>query len=199
MRMLVVALRIPVRVQDMGNLPAHMPQVMVANHASYIDGLFLLAALPRQISFVVKRELERNFFVRIFLRAIDSEFVERFDQHGSVESADRLAILARQGRSFLFFPEGTFTRNPGLAPFHLGAFMVATHANIPVVPVSIRGTRSMMRDGQWLPRFGCIDIYIGAPIVPPSSGDPFSAAITMRDAAREHILAHCGEPELSAS
>jgi hypothetical protein len=55
----------------------------------------------------------------------------------------------------------------------------------------------MLRDGQWLPRRGPIVITIGSPVVRPAfAPDDFAAAVALRDAARTHILAHCGEPDI---
>ena len=59
----------------------------------------------------------------------------------------------RRAGSIVFFPEGTFTRRMGLSEFFLGAFKVASDAGLPVVPGVIRGTRTMLRGDQWLPRW----------------------------------------------
>jgi hypothetical protein len=67
-----------------------------------------------------------------------------------------------------------------------------------VPPAAIRGTRAMLRYGQWLPRKGSIAVAIGRPAFPPArtlAPDQFLAAVALRDAARVHILAHCGEPD----
>jgi hypothetical protein len=54
----------------------------------------------------------------------------------------------------------------------------------------------MLRAGQWLPRHGAIAVTIGSPVFPASSAaDAFTAAVALRDMARAHILAHCGEPD----
>ena len=184
----------PLRVQGLDHLP-HGPCVIVANHASYLDGIILTAVLPGEFSFVAKREFTANFIADVFLHHIGAEFVERFELTRGVEDARQLAHTARQGRRLVFFPEGTFTRTPGLLPFHLGAFVAAAEAGVPVIPVAIRGTRSILRDGQWFPRRGAIGIAIGAPLRP--EGSDWSAAIKLRDAARMEILRHGGEPDLA--
>lgn len=170
--------------------------VVVANHASYLDGLYIMAALTKPCSFVAKRELLNNFATRWYLRRIGAEFVERFATLASVADAERLTAGARAGRSLVVFPEGTFTRAPGLMPFHLGAFTVAATAGLPVVPIAIRGARSVLCDDQWWPRRGPIVIEIGNAIPAPVGVDAFAAAVRLRDAARAHIIAGCGEPDL---
>lgn len=92
------------------------------------------------------------------------------------------------------FPEGTLLRRPGLLSFRLGAFAAAVEAGLPVVPVAIRGTRTVLRGEQWFPRRGSVSVEIGEPIIP--DGEGFEAAIQLRDAARSWILAHCNEPDL---
>lgn len=134
------------------------------------------------------------FIPRVYLQRLGTEFVERFAAHESVQDARRLEVALRAGRALVFFPEGTFTRSPGLMPFRMGAFIVAANTGIPVVPVAICGTRSILRDGQWWPRRGAITITFGAPLLPGADAlDTFAAAVGLRDAARAHILRHCGE------
>ena len=195
-----IALRlsgIALTVRGVEHLP-RTPSVLVANHASYLDGMALFAALPAHFSFVAKREFLDHPVARIYLRGLGVQFVERFATRQSVEDATRLAELVKTGLSLALFPEGTFRRMSGLGAFHLGGFAAAVAAQVPVVPVAIRGTRALLRDGQWLPRRGSIAVTIGAPVFPPAAtpeADAFTAAVTMRDAARAHILAHCGESD----
>ncbi len=188
-------------VQGTENLSGKGSCILVANHASYLDGLIMVAALPRQFSFVAKAELGGSFLLRVFMKRIQTEFVERFDTLKGIEDARRIAAAAREKRSLLFFAEGTFTRIPGLRPFHMGAFEAAVEADIPVVPVAIRGTRSILRDESRFPRRGAVIVTIGKPVEPRSMQDPdapelWTTAIKLRDAAREQILRHCGEPDL---
>ena len=95
----------------------------------------------------------------------------------------------------LFFPEGTFKRAEGLLPFRMGAFVVAAQAGVPVVPLAISGTRSILRGGQWFPRRGTVRLVIGKPILP--LGADWGAALRLREAARAQILRDCDEPDLA--
>jgi len=110
--------------------------------------------------------------------------------------------VLQAGHALMFFSEGTFTRIPGLMPFHLGAFTVAAEAGVPVIPVAIRGTRSILRANNWLPRRGSIHIDIGAAIHPrdvvkQAGKDNWKVAIALRERCRKFILRHCGEPDLA--
>ncbi len=189
---------IPFTVSGIDNLP-RTPCVMVANHCSYMDGIALFAALPTPFSFVAKREFLDHTLARIYLQALGAQFVERFDTRQSIEDAQGLANQVKAGTSLGFFPEGTFRRMTGLASFRLGAFAAAVAGQVSVLPVAIRGTRALLREGQWLPRRGAIAVTIGSPVFASAAApDTFAAAVAMRDAARAHILAHCGEPDADA-
>jgi 1-acyl-sn-glycerol-3-phosphate acyltransferase len=173
-------------------------ELIVANHSSYLDGLLLLAALPQPRRFVAKREIAHTPIVGRFLRRLGVVFVERYDVRAGVEDAHRLAKLAAEGASCVFFPEGTFIRAPGLLPFHLGAFAAAVEADRAVVPVALQGARNLLPDLQWLPRRSPVTVHIGPPLKAPDARNAFAATIQLRDSARRFILDHCGEPEVTA-
>lgn len=180
------------KVRGLEHLPTG-PCVLVANHSSFLDAYVLMAAIPQPFHYVAKRELLDNRWVGKPLERIGTLFVERFDVQRSVEEARKVAEAARAGQSLGFFPEGTFKRMPGLLTFRLGAFMAAAQAGAPVVPVTIRGTRAILRAGSWFPRRGSLEVIVEPPIMPDS--DDWSAAVRLRDAARAVILHHCGEPD----
>ena len=169
--------------------------IVVANHASFVDGLVLVAALPGEMAFAVKGELRQNWFAERFLSRVGSLFVERVDPARGLEDSRRAVALAKAEHRLVFFPEGTFTRMPGLLEFRLGAFVVAAESGRRVIPVTLRGTRAILRDEQWLPRRGSIQIEVGEPLV--ADGNDFQAAIRLRDAARAGILECSGENDLA--
>ena len=193
-RMLLRASGMAASVEGLEHIPAAGPVVLVCNHASYLDGPLLFALLPRPMAFVTKRELAASVVLSRVLRAAGVRYVERFDAARGVEDTRELVEHARAGASLVFFAEGTFTRAPGLMPFHLGAFVTAARAGVPVVPVTLRGTRDILREGRWRPSRAALAVRFGAPR--RARGDDWAAAIELRDAVRDEILAHCGEPDL---
>jgi 1-acyl-sn-glycerol-3-phosphate acyltransferase len=196
-RALLRASGLRVSLKGLDNVPLVGPAVIIANHASYIDGPLLFALLPRPVRFVAKRELARNPLVRILLRGAGVSFIERFDVERSAEDTRLLVEGSRGGEALVFFAEGTFTRAPGLMPFHMGAFIVGAESGAPAVPVALRGTRSILRDGQWLPRRGSVLVTICAPRF--AEGGDWSAAARLREAVRGEILSGCGEPDLAGA
>lgn len=144
------------------------PCVVASNHASYFDGLVLTAAFHGAVRFVAKAELREKPLARWFLDGIGVLYVDRFDAARSVAHAGGLADALRAGDSIAVFPEGTLHRMPGLLPFQMGAFAAAVEAGAPVVPVVLRGTRSLMRSETWFPRRAPLRVRIGEPILPPT-------------------------------
>ncbi len=178
------------QVQGVERLPAS-GCVLVANHASYIDGLVLAAALPRPVRFVAKAELRDNRLLRPLFERMGAHFVRRFDAGHGVEDADTLAAGAGTGAPLLFFAEGTFSARPGLQAFRLGAFQAAARQRLAVVPVALAGTRAVLPDGSWRPRPGPLAVTICAPRYP--AGEDWHDLLALRDTVRADILAHCGE------
>ncbi|AOE86988.1 AMP-binding protein [Pseudomonas sp. TCU-HL1] len=184
---------VPFSVEGLGNLPGVGASVLAANHASYLDGVVLCAALPPHFAFVAKRELAGQWVAGLFLRRLGARFVERFDLQRSVADSADLAQALRGGQSLVFFPEGTFTREPGLRPFHMGAFVLAASAGVPLLPVAIRGTREVLRDGQWLPQWRSLQVRICAPLRPGGAG--WLEAIRLRNETRAALLAQLEDAE----
>jgi 1-acyl-sn-glycerol-3-phosphate acyltransferase len=193
-RVLLRASGLPWVLHGLDNIPEAGPVVIVANHASYLDGPLLFALLPPRARFVAKRELSASPVLRFLLRAAGARFVDRDDAARGAEDTRELASLARVGEMLVFFAEGTFTRAPGLLPFHMGPFVVSAESGAPVMPVTLRGTRSILREGQRLARRGAIHVSIGAPQRP--EGNDWRSAARLRESVRAEILSQCGEPDL---
>lgn len=189
-----LALRVMgIRLAVAGIWPAVSKPIFVVNHASYFDGVVLAAVLPGEPVFVAKKELESQAIAGPFLRALGAQFVDRFDPEGGVEDTRKALAAAEAGRALAFFPEGTFTRAPGLLAFRLGAFVIAAQQGLDVVPLALSGTRSVLRGEQWWPRRHAVSVTIGEPL--NSDGNDFTAAIRLRDRVRAVILAGCGEAD----
>ena len=137
---------IPLRVEGLERLPK-APCVVVANHASYIDGIVAAAALPPAFAFVIKKEMVRVPLASLLLRRLGSAFVERFDRHQGGADTRRVWKLAARGQSLVFFPEGTFDTKRQVRRFLGGAFATAQRSNMPVVAAAIHGTRDVLPSG----------------------------------------------------
>ena len=185
---------IPLAVQRETVIPKNRV-ILVTNHASYLDGAVISAVVPGELSFVAKEELARQVVAGSFLRRLGTTFVSRTDVGDSLEDAAQAERTVRAGERTVFFPEGTLTRMPGLLPFHMGAFLVAARTGTPVLPVTIQGTRSILRGEQWFPRNGRVSVHLGKLYLP--DGDDFEAAVRLRDRVRQSMLEQSGEPDLA--
>jgi 1-acyl-sn-glycerol-3-phosphate acyltransferase len=175
--------------RDPGTLPA--PAVIVANHASFLDVLLLLAVLPPTVRFAAKASLIRYPILGTILHRAGYVLVQR----GSRDSTAALATTIDDGDSLFVFPEGTFVRAPGVMPFRLGAFQVAVEKGVPVVAIALRGTRAVWPDETLRLRPGPLTVAIAEPRT--SSGTGWASIVALRDAARTWIADASGEPAVS--
>jgi len=179
-------------------------KVFAANHTSYFDVLPLMLGLGVPYHFVAKMEVGRMPFIGTFLRQMRHTKFERSDPRSRLRQMREMAELLREGESVFVFPEGTFTGEDGVRPFQLGAFKAAVDAGAPIIPVSLAGTRRFLRDGTYLPRPTSVTITISPPIYPRVMSDSSVANkklawqefVRLRDATREAIAPHTGEPLL---
>ena len=183
-------------IAGLNNLPGQAC-VVVANHASYLDGILLKGFLPARFSFVIKGEMRDVPIAHFLMRRSGARFVERFKSSESARDARQIVKAARGGESLGFFPEGTFIAEPGVGRFRAGAFMAAIKGGMPVVPIAIAGTRDMLGAGRALPRPAPMRIDVLAPILPddPAYGNHH----TLAETARQRILAALDEPDLLAT
>ena len=168
--------------------PPDQPCILVANHSSYLDSLAIITAMPREFAYVAKEELEQKFYSRVFLQRLGTLFVERFDLQRGVASSEEFTTKLDGGQSLVFFPEGTFRAEPGLLPFRSGAFMAAAQRGIPIVPVTIRGTREILRAGSAFVSHGVIELIVGKQLKP--LGKEWVEVMRLQAAARDAIATH---------
>ncbi|MES9969000.1 MAG: AMP-binding protein [Candidatus Thiodiazotropha sp.] len=182
----------PLRVEGLEHLPASdQPIILVANHTSYLDTLALIDGLPRDFIYVAKQELAESFHSKLFLQRLETLFVERFDSRRSIAAIKEVTGKIAEGHSLAFYPEGTFRAEPGLLPFHMGAFVAAVQSGVAIVPVTIRGTRAILQSDSNFPHHGAVRIIISPPLQP--QGDNWSEAVRLKIAAKEIIASHCNE------
>jgi 1-acyl-sn-glycerol-3-phosphate acyltransferase len=179
-------------------------KVFAANHTSYFDVLPLMLGLGVPYHFVAKMEVGRMPFIGTFLTKMKHTKFNRSDPGSRLRQMREMESLLREGESIFVFPEGTFTSEDGVRPFQLGAFKAAVAAGAPIIPVSLAGTRRFLRDGTYLPRPTRVTITVSPPIYASAISDPSSEGkslawqelVRLRDATREAIAPHTGEPLL---
>lgn len=156
------------RVEGLERVDFAKPHVFVANHQSIIDVCALFRALPVPIRFVIKQELGKVPFIGWYARAMGMLFIERGRAREAAARLQGVVALVRNGDSLCAFPEGTRSRDGTVGPFKGGAFQVALAARVPVVPIAIQGSGTVLPASGFRVRPGTIHVRIGAPI--PTAG-----------------------------
>jgi 1-acyl-sn-glycerol-3-phosphate acyltransferase len=187
-RLGMLLMLVPFKVRGAENLPAG-PCIVVSNHASYIDGMVMTAALPTRFSFVIQHGAASWFYAGSVLKRMGYRFVNRTSARAGAVQTRALLRDIQGGMSLAIFAEGTFKAEPGLLPFKNGAFLLASKAGVPVVPVTIRGTRHLLGGARTRFRWSPVTVDIGKPLAVGGN------AAALRDASRSIVLAQCGEPD----
>lgn len=181
---------IPFRVRGREQLPTE-PVVVICNHASYLDGILLTAALPARFTFLVQHGAGEWPYIGLVLRRMGVCFVNRGSAREAAKATKELIDRIKGGESFAIFPEGTFRAAPVLLPFQSGAFLIAARAGVPVVPAVLTGTRRLLGEGRKLFTWSRVAIRFFEPM--RASDESRAAADTLSAVSRAVILAHCGE------
>lgn len=150
-----------VNVRGRENLPADGPCVFISNHEGYADIVVMFKALEgRQIGFVAKDGLEKVPYFGKWIKAIRGVFIRRGDAREALKSIQEGVNLLKDGYSLVIFPEGTRHHTAGMGDFKAGSFKLATKAKVPIVPISINGTRHMFEDKGYITGGAVVDIVI---------------------------------------
>jgi len=166
MRVLAVATRIGgirVHVEGLENIPPGVC-VFASNHASNLDPVVFFPAIPRRISVLIKKELMNIPILAVSMRIAHFVPVDRADRDAAAASVDLAVRYLREGLSFAIFPEGTRSVDGRLRPFKKGVAVMAIQAGVPVVPVAIAGTQSLLRKGHRTIRSGDVTVRFCPPI-----------------------------------
>lgn len=150
------------------NLPLDRSFVLVANHASHLDTLCLLAALPYDRLHATFPVAAKDYFCQNVWRSLLASVLVNallFERRSVAWSSLAVCIrlLERPGSVLVVFPEGT--RCNGLEPgdFKPGIALLAAGREVPVVPCRLDGTRAALPKGAWLPRPRRLRLTIGTP------------------------------------
>lgn len=164
-RWIVAAAGVEVRMEGVERLHLERPQVFVSNHVSWFDVFALAAVLPKRYRFVAKKELERIPIFGTAWKAAGHISVDRSDRRAAIQSLDRAGeTIRRDSSSIIIFPEGTRSWDGQLQPFKKGAFMLALHTGVEIVPVAVVGSRDVLPKGSWRVRRAPVIVRFGEAI-----------------------------------
>jgi fatty-acyl-CoA synthase len=196
-RWMLRAARVPIAVQGgeiLDRLAESGPWIFAPNHASYLDTLVTLACLPPNVRFVMKGEVRDMPFISTLAARSGQFSFDRSDPQARIRQSEEVNATLKNGESIVIYPEGTFTSMAGIRPFQLGAFKSAVDTQRPICPMSLRGTREILRDKTILPLPGKITVTFGPLLSPdPAAGDDWHEIVRLRDATRQVIGRNSGE------
>ena len=165
-RLLLGLCRVRVVVQGAEKIRPPCPYVFLSNHQSQFDIPAAVLAIPVQFRILAKKEL---FHIPIFgwvLRLSGFVGIERSNREKAIRSLDEAARRIRRGRSLLIYAEGTRSPDGSLLPFKKGGFILAIQAGVPVIPLTILGSRKVLPKGSLRIHPGTIRVVVGDPIDP---------------------------------
>ncbi len=146
------------------------PVIFAANHESALDIFAVVAAAPRTVRFLAKRELFRIPVFGWYLALGGHVEVDRRDHQRAVASLSAAAERVRGGLSLIVFPVGTRSRDRRIHPFKKGPFVIARQAGVPVVPVAVSGSGAVTPKRRIEVHPGTIHVSIGAAVHPAEGG-----------------------------
>jgi 1-acyl-sn-glycerol-3-phosphate acyltransferase len=204
LRILFALIGCRVRVVGKEHMSTPGAKIYASNHTSYFDVLPLMLGLGVPYHFVSKMEVGSMPFIGAFLDRMGHFKFDRTNPESRLRQAQVMEEFLRNGASVFIFPEGTFTGEDGVRPFQLGAFKAAVATGVPIIPVSLAGTRQFLRDGTYIPRPTSVTITLSPPIYPNTTPNTNNSAdssqwhelIRLRDATRASIARFSGEPIL---
>jgi 1-acyl-sn-glycerol-3-phosphate acyltransferase len=163
-RMLLALASTRVEIIGAENILMKKPQIFMANHQSDFDILIILAHLPGQFRWIVKKELFNIPLFGAAMRNAGYIEIDRQNHVKAVKSVDEAARKIREGKSVMSFPEGTRSSDGKIKPFKQGMFYLAIMSGVPIVPVSIIGAREIMPKRSLQIKPGKITMVIDRPI-----------------------------------
>lgn len=183
-RYIVRACGIDLRVEGLERLQPGQSYVLISNHLSNFDIWCTLGSMPFTVRFVAKKELLRLPVFGQALALSDHIVIDRQNPEGAIAKINAAAAKTTNGIGILFYAEGTRSRDGKIHEFKKGGVTLALRTGLPIVPLTVSGTRKFLPRGCAVIRpGGQVRLVIGEPI--PTAGVPYEE----RDALNERVRA----------
>ena len=165
---------VTIDVEGLEKLDRSRSYIFAANHQSIYDIPILFTSLPFQLRIISKDSIGRIPFMGWHLSRTGHVLVDRARPGAGV--VKKMARLVAAGHSLIVFPEGTRSTDGTVARFKAGSFLIALQSQLPIVPISLIGSRHVMFRGEVTVRPRHVTVIVH---------DPVETAGLPRDAARE--------------
>lgn len=180
-----------IKVTGIENIPVSGGVLFVSNHQSNFDIPILIGFVPRDKGFVAKVELMKVPVFRMWMKALGCVIINRNDARQSLQALNLAAERLKHGHSLVIFPEGTRSNDGKLGHFKAGSLKLALHAQVPIVPVTIKGSMNIMPKGTSLIKSAEVEVIISEPVL--AGQHPGKDIHTVTEMVREIIRQNLGE------
>lgn len=185
-RIILLTTGIKINILGLENLIPGQPCILSANHQSLYDIPVLMGTLPIQFRFIAKESL---FKIPIFgwsMRMMKFISLKRGKKEDVLKSIREAIYRISKGTSVIIFPEGTRSPDGKLQPFRKGAFLLAMKTGCPIIPIVIKGTRTILPKGKLTLTPAQVELIVCPPIFPEEFKD--REALTRR--VHEEMASH---------
>jgi 1-acyl-sn-glycerol-3-phosphate acyltransferase len=155
--------------------------IFMSNHASNLDPPILIRLIPRRTSVLVKKELFKIPILGPAMRIGSLVPVDRGNQERAIASLAAGRKVLETGINMMIFVEGTRSPNGRLLPFKKGPFYLAMNSGIPIVPVTIVNTHTLLPKGKRVARAGCVSVIFHPVIDSKKFTDKDELLATVKD------------------
>jgi len=146
------------------NIDAKQSYVIISNHQSHYDIFVLYGWIGIDFKWVMKASLRKIPFLGPACARLEHIFIDRSNSRAAITSINRAKEKIVNGTSVIFFPEGTRSSTEEMIPFKKGAFRFALDLEIPILPVTIVGTRNILPRGTMNLFPGKVTMVIHPPV-----------------------------------
>lgn len=143
-------------------IPDKGPLIIVANHSSYLDPIYLSAVMPWKLNYMAKKESFNNLVGRTILSRLGAFPVDR--SKADIKAIKTAIRLLKSENVLAIFPQGERRDESEITDIKNGASYFALKTKTPILPVYIKGTDKVMPKGQFLIKPNKVKIFIGNPI-----------------------------------
>lgn len=175
-----------IRVEGIEKLPKQGAYIIVGNHVSYLDPVYIGVQLEERVYFMAKAEAFENFFLRSFLNFAGAFPVNR--EQPELKTLRTAIQYLKQGKIVGIFPEGGIRGDNQFNDMKHGASYLAIKTNVPLVPVFLDGTERALPMDKWFVRPATVTIRFGDPIFPPNVGNIKERQIQLTHRLQQELL-----------
>ena len=182
---------VKVIVKGLDNVESSVPRIYMTNHQSYFDILAVLACLPVDFKFILKKELVKIPIFGFAMKSARYIPIDRENPRKAIKSMNEAAEKIRNGSSVLIFPEGTRSIDGRIQPFRPGGFHLALKSGCDLVPITIVNSHKIAPKGSLRIEKGSFTMNIHKPI--PLKGYSRKNMDKLMNLVRETMISRMNE------